>query len=239
MPTISGIFASPDDAEATLETLQARGFDQSRISLLRAGDVRFATPVTAKTAGATIGGVLAAGASTFLIPGLGPIAGFGMLAASLAGVGLGAAAGAAVDRHTKGIPNEQLFFYEETLREGGAVVFVEAENASQETRARNLLEQAGARSPDAVRRQWWQGVRSNERDFARGRGIDFDGSEGDYRAGFEAALHPATRGRSLDECLAYVETCYPEPCRTEMFRLGFGRGQEYLHRGRLTGAEVH
>lgn len=239
MAVVSGIFSSRTEAQAAIDALKAKGFRQAQISLLRAGDAALDTPIKGKTAGASLGGVLGAGLSTFLIPGLGPIAGVGMIAASLAGIGLGAAAGAAVDRHTRGIPNEELFFYEETLRSDGAVVFVEAETPVQETQARNLLEQAGARSADTVRRQWWQSVRATERDYAHRRGVDFDRNEPDYRAGFEAALHPGSRGRSFDECTVYVETCYPEPCKTDVFRVGFGRGQEYLHRGRANAGQVH
>lgn len=239
MAIVTGIFTSQDDAEVAIRSLGARGFADSQVSLLKPGDAHFGTPVHGKTMGAVMGGVLGAGASTFLIPGLGPIAGIGMLAASLAGVGLGAAAGAAVDRHTKGIPNDELFFYEEALRGGGSVVFVEARNASQATQARHLLEQAGARNADTVRRDWWDALREDERQYANARGYDFDRNESDYRAGFEAALHPATRGRSFSEGVVYLETCYPEACRTEVFRIGFDRGQHYLRRGRIAGNEVY
>jgi hypothetical protein len=238
MGTVSGMFASQEDAKEAIRALEARGFDDAQISHLWPGDAHFGTPVKGKTMGAAVGGVLGAGLSTFLIPGLGPIAGAGLVASSLAGIGLGAAAGAAVDRRTAGIPNEDLFFFEEALRGGGAIVFVEARDPDQETQARNLLEHSGARTSETTRREWWQTVRGGERTYAHSRGYDFDRNEPDYRAGFEAALHPATRGRSLEECVVYVETCYPEPCRTEVFRIGFDRGQEYLRSGLTPAREA-
>ncbi len=238
MTPVTGIFTSLNDAEKAIEVLKTQGINDSQISILKPGDAGLGTPVHAKTAGATAGGVLGAGLSTFLIPGLGPVAGAGLVAAALAGIGLGAAAGAAIERSTHGIPNEELFFYEETLRAGGAVVFLEPRDADQATQARNLLEHSGGRPADTARREWWQGVRESEREYVQGRGYDFGRNESGYRAGFEAALHPATRGRTYEECVTYLETCYPEPCRTDVFRVGFDRGQQYLRRGRVTMSEV-
>lgn len=221
MSTVTAVFSSPADAERAIRSLGDNGFEDKQINLLASGsDSSF--PVHAKQAGAAIGAYAGLGAATFL-PGLGPVVGVGMLATGLIGSALGAVAGSALARHTHGIPNEDLYFYDEALRSGQTVIIVDAHDAIEETRARNLLERAGGRSVQSVRHEWWQSVRGGHRH-------EFNGEEKDYRAGFEAALHPATRGRDLDEVTAYIETCYPEPCRTEAFRIGYERGQDYFRR---------
>ncbi len=179
-------------------------------------------------AGAAIGAFAGLSAAT-LVPGLGPIVGMGMLASGLIGTALGAAAGKVVDRHTHGVPNEDLYFFDEALRHGQTVVIVDPRDPVQETKARNLLERAGGRSTHSLRQEWWQTIRDRHRH-------EFNGDEEEYRAGFEAALHPFTRGRDLQEVAPYVETCYPEPCRSEAFRIGFQRGQEYF-RNRMQARE--
>jgi hypothetical protein len=225
MPSVTGIFASNQDAEAAIQSLKSHGINDSQINLLARGDSSF--PVHGKQAGGVIGGALGLSVVT-LLPGLGPVIGVGMLASGLIGAALGAAAGAAVDRHTHGVPNEDLYFFEETVREGGAVVIVDARDSTQETQARNLIERSGGRAGHAARRDWWQRRRDQEREYLRSRGHELEPVESDYRSGFEAALHPTTRGRDYDQVVAYVETCYPGPCRTAAFRVGFDRGQQFF-----------
>lgn len=225
MPAVMGIFDSTRNAEAAIQSLKWHGISDGQINLLARGDSSF--PVHAKEAGGAIGGALGLGAVT-LLPGLGPVIGVGMLASGLIGAALGAAAGAAVDRHTQGVPNEDLYFLEQSVREGGAVVLVDARDSTQETQARNLIEQSGGRPGQMVRQDWWQRRRDQERDFLRSGGHELEPIESDYRSGFEAALHPTTRGRDYDQVVAYVETCYPGPCRTAAFRVGFDRGQQFF-----------
>jgi hypothetical protein len=233
MDSVSGTFASPAEAENAMHSLTAHGFEETQINVLARGESSF--PVHAKQAGAAIGAYLGLGAVT-LLPGLGPVLGIGMLASALIGAGLGATAGAAVERRTHGVPNEDLFFFEEAVRNGRMVVIVETRDASQETQARNLLERAGGRSVGAARRDWWQSLRERERNYLRSQGHDFEQVEDEYQAGFEAALHPATRGRGYEQVVAYIEQCYPGPCRTEVFRVGFDRGQDYF-RQRVSARE--
>ena len=224
MSTVTAVFASPEDADRAIRSLEENGFAANQVSYLASGKSESSHfPVHAPHAGAAIGAYAGLSIATFL-PGVGPIIGAGMLASGLVGAGLGAAAGAAIrSRHTHGVPNEDLYFYDEAIRNGQTVVMVEAHDSIEDTRARNLLERAGGRSVQALRQEWWQ----NTRESYRG---DFNGREPDYRNGFEAALHPATRGREYDQVTEYVETCYGDACRTEAFRAGFGRGQEYFRR---------
>lgn len=225
---ISGVFSSAAEAERALTALKERGFAGDEVSVLARAEHH--DSAGAKGLGAAMGAVLGMGAATFLIPGLGPVIGVGLLAAGVAGAGLGAAAGKAADRVTSRIPHEDLYFYEQALHDGQAVVFVDVSEPERQTQARNLIEHAGARNVHTLRRDWWQGIRHEEREYLQARGMAFEPNEAAYQSGFEAALQPANRGRSYDECAAYIDAHYPEPGRTEVFRAGFDRGQQYLTR---------
>src|SRR5438128_1548088 len=176
MSSVTAIFTSPSDAENAIHTLEAHGIEPSQINLLGRGESSF--PVHGKAAGAALGAFAGLSAATFL-PGLGPVVGAGMIATGLIGTGLGAAAGAAIDRHTHGVPNEDLYFYEEAVRSGQTVVIVDAHNPRQETQTRNLLERAGGRSVQSVRREWWQGLREGEEAYLRYQGRELEPHEPD------------------------------------------------------------
>ncbi|HET7705359.1 MAG TPA: hypothetical protein VFM36_04690 [Thermoanaerobaculia bacterium] len=235
MPTISAVFESAEAARAAMDALAGIGIEEGRINYLMPGNAAGeANPAAglAKGTGATLGGILGMGASTFLIPGLGPIAGVGLIAGAIAGTALGAVVGKAVDRKTD-VPREDLYFYEEALRRGQTIIIVNADHGDEETRVRNILEHSGGRSIDSIRREWWYSLRDREREYVRLRGQG-DWNESDYQSGFEAALHPATRGQDYDQVAAYIESCYPGPCKTEVFRVGFDRGRQYLQ-GNVSG----
>lgn len=234
MATVTAIFPSSSAANSAIESLKAQGFTDEQINLLTRGESSF--PVHGKQAGTAIGAFAGLSAATFL-PGLGPVIGLGMLASGLIGAWLGAVAGSAVERHTHGVPNEDLYFFEEAVREGGAVVVLQSDDPTQQTQARNLLERAGGRPVHGTRRDWWLGLRDRERQYLRTRGQDLDAVENEYRSGFEAALHPTTRGRDYEQVVAYVETCYPGPCRSEAFRIGYDRGRDYF-RERMRAREL-
>lgn len=234
MTTVTGIFRSPSQAEESISALKKQGFEEEQINILKRGESSF--PVHAKQAGAAVGAVAGLSAVTFL-PGLGPVIGLGMIASGLVGAALGAGAGKALERHRHGVPNEDLYFFEEAIRDGGGVVLVDARDATQETQARNLLERGGGRPAGATRRDWWQDLRDRERRYLQSRGRSLEAIEGDYRAGFEAALHPATRGRDYGHVAEYVETCYGENCRSDAFQLGYDRGQSYF-RERVAAREL-
>ena len=237
MPIISTVFESESAARGAIDALAGIGVEEAKINYLTPGNApgeANAAAGLARSTGATLGGILGMGASTFLIPGLGPVAGLGLIAGAVAGTALGAMAGRAVDRKTD-VPREDLFFYEDAMRRGHTILIVDAHHVDEETRVRNILEHAGGRSIESLRREWWLSLRDREREFVRLRGGDW--SEADYRSGFEAALHPAARGHDYDQVSAYIESCYPGPCRTEVFRVGFDRGRQYLQGN--TSGEVH
>lgn len=240
MGTVTAIFDSARAANNAIDTIKARGVEDGRINYLTPGDAAAEANSAGgfgKITGTTLGGILGMGAATFLIPGLGPIAGVGLFAGAIAGAGLGAAAGTAID-HKTDVPKHDLYFYEDALRRGSTVVIIDPRDGDQETQVRNILEHAGGRSIESLRREWWNSVRETEREYARQRGYSFEQDEISYRSGFEAALHPETRGRDLDQVAAYIETCYPEPCKTEVFRIGFDRGRQYLQ-SRSGSPELH
>src|SRR5687768_14712120 len=118
MPTISAVFQSGSAARGAIDSLAGIGVEEEKINSLTPGNApgeANAAAGLAKSTGATLGGILGMGASTFLIPGLGPIAGFGLIAGAVAGTALGAMAGRAVDRKTD-VPREDLYFFEDVLR---------------------------------------------------------------------------------------------------------------------------
>ena len=219
MSTVTAVFPSSADADRAIRSLEKQRFGNTQVNYLAPGGDGSSFPVRAPQAGAALGGLSAA---TFL-PGVGPVIAAGMLASGLIGAAVGAAAGAAIGKRTHGVATEDLYFYDEAIRNGQTVVIVDAHDAAEETRARNLLERAGGRSVQALRQEWWQNVGDSYRN-------DFNGHESDYRQGFEAALHPSTRGREYDQVSDYVETCYGETCRTDAFRAGYDRGQDWFRR---------
>src|SRR5688500_16231152 len=124
MPTISAVFESPGAARGAVDSLAGIGMEEARINCLAPGNAAAEANTAAglaKGTGATLGGILGMGASTFLIPGLGPIAGVGLIAGAIAGTALGAVMGKAVDRKTD-VPREDLYCYEEALRRGQPIL---------------------------------------------------------------------------------------------------------------------
>jgi hypothetical protein len=248
MSTVAGIFNSRAEAEAAVRALLGAGFGEDRISLLTPGasqsqldDVpttETEQPGMGAALGGTVGGALgiagglqlgAAAASLFL-PGVGPVLAAG-IAAALLGAG-GAATGAAVggsleDSMARGLPQDELFVYEDALRRGRSVVIVVADDEARADAARGIISQAGAESVDAARDEWWVGLRDAEEADYTVDGGDFSVEEPTYRKGFEAALHPTARGRSYEEDAGRLRECYGGECEEGAFRHGYSRGRRY------------
>ena len=170
-------------------------------------------------------------AASLFLPGVGPIIAAGIAAAVL-GAG-GAATGAAVggsleDSLARGLPQDELFVYEDALRRGHSVVIAVAdEDDAQADAARAAFERAGAESVDAARDAWWVGLRDAEEADYTVDGGDFSVEEPVYRRGFEAALHPSARGRSYDEDASRLRECFGGECEEGAFRHGYERGRSY------------
>ena len=169
-----------------------------------------------------------------LIPGVGPVLAFGLAGAALVGAGGaigGAALGKAADeKSTEGVPADEIFFYEDALRQGRSVVLVLAEDQSEERQARKLLADAGAESIDAARKDWWLGQRGAEEEHYTALGHNFELDQDSYRAGFESALRRECRGKPMDEQSDCLKWWYPEVWDSEPFRQGYARGRKYWDR---------
>jgi hypothetical protein len=253
MSTVAGIFNSRTSAERAAANLQSAGFLNDNISLLSPGmtdrEVDTAVPTTeteqpgmGKAMGGAVGGALGAAggatigaaAASLFIPGVGPILAAGIVGAALLGAGgatLGAATGGAVENEiAPELPHDELFVYEDALRQGKSVVIGVTDDETQVEAGRTVLAQSGAESLDAARESWWVGMRDAEAEEYTGQGKDFSTDEPFYRRGFEAALHPQTRGKSFDESAESLSRQYGDDYSHEAFRRGYERGHSY-HQG--------
>jgi hypothetical protein len=180
------------------------------------------------------GGLELGMAAAVLIPGVGPVLAFGLAGAALFGAG-GAAGGAALgnaadDQATEGVAGDEIYFYEDALRQGRSVVMVLAEDRAEGQRAHKLLADAGAESLDAARKDWWLGLRDAEQEHYLALGHNFELDEDVYRAGFSSALRRECRGRSIDEETDCLKWWYPEVWDSEPFKRGYERGRQYWER---------
>ncbi|MGA2739913.1 MAG: hypothetical protein ABSG65_21050 [Bryobacteraceae bacterium] len=251
MKTVVGVFRSYLTARGAANALRRSGFSQDQVSLLSPAsseeDIHSLPtsdseqPGVGGAIGGMLGGALGVAgglelgiAATALIPGVGPVLAIGLAGAALLGAG-GAVAGVAVgqavdDQATEGISSDEVFFYEDALRQGRSVVLVLATDRAEEQRAHNLLGDEGAESLDAARKDWWFGLRDAEEEHYRALGYNFELDEEVYRAGFEAALRRQCRGKSLDEEADCLKWWYPNTWNSEPFQRGYTRGQAYWER---------
>ena len=176
-------------------------------------------------------------ASAF-IPGVGPVVALGLWGAALlgvAGAGAGAAAGAALENATTtGLPEDELFVYEDALRRGRSVVVALCEDDATAESARDLIKAAGAETVDAARDKWWVGLRSAEKEHYVKLGMNFGREEKIYRQGFEAALHSRYRCKEFDQIgsemanrIEELHRRHPGANVEEAYRRGYERGREY------------
>lgn len=242
-PTV-GIFTSRKNAERAIEHLQSVGIPPNRISLLSPGaskeeihDVPTTDteqPGMGKALGGVVGGVLGmqvGAALSVVIPGIGPVVATGLVAIGLLGaIGVvgGAVAGQALEAPTvHGLPVDELYLYEDALRQGRTILFVLADTQNEAEAARKIMANVGAESLDAARKTWWVGLRDAEEVEYAGQGGDFTADEPKYRRGFEAALSIKARGKSYEEALPFLEESYPDIYDRIPFRRGYERGHAY------------
>ncbi|HEX8493206.1 MAG TPA: hypothetical protein VF658_10230 [Pyrinomonadaceae bacterium] len=250
MSTVAGIFNSRSDAERAAANLQSAGFAPENINLLSPGmtdeEVDATVPTTETeqpgmgtamggTVGAALGAAggatIGAAAASLFVPGIGPVLAIGLLGAALLGAGgatIGAATGGAVEEEiAPELPHDELFVYEDALRQGKSVVIGVTDDETQTEAGRTVLAQAGAESLDAARESWWVGMRDAEEEEYTEQGKDFKEDETFYRRGFEASLHPRARGKSFDEASENLRQRYTTDYDHEAFRRGYERGQAY------------
>jgi hypothetical protein len=248
MITVAGVFRYSGSARDAAITLKRAGFAQDQVNLFFPDSPEGAihSLATSQTeepgVGGAMGGVLGAAlgmsagfelgvAVTALIPGVGPIFLVGVAAAALFGVGGGVGGAmlgeAADEKTTAGVPADEIFFYEDALRQRKSLVLVLAKDQSEEERAHKLLEEAGAQSIDAARKDWWLGLRDAQAEHYRSLGRNFEADQDAYRAGFESALRRDWRGKSIEQLSDRLKWWYPEIWDSEAFQHGFERGQAY------------
>lgn len=255
MQAITGVFHSRDAAAHAVRALRSAGISDDKITLLTPGDVQtelLAVPVdTAERPGIgkAIGTVVGAASGlsggsmilAFLVPGVGLVTAAGVLGVAIlgmAGAAVGAAAGGSLENSTtQGLPEDEIFVYEDVLRKGRSVVVAMAEDADEASRFRDLLSSEGAEAIDTARHQWWVGLRSAEREHYGRQGKDFDQDEHFYRLGFEAALHSRSRCQEFDQVAAEMarnveelERQHPGREVREAYTRGYQRGREYYER---------
>ena len=246
MEAVVGIFAKPQAAETAADELIGAGIASTHIAILTRG----ATPhqinslptdeaeqpgigraigtVVGGAAGAAAGVQFATVAATLFIPAVGPVIATGLIAGALFGIGAGAAIGNALEETlSEGLPKDELFIYEDALRQGRTVLVALADTSAQAEAARAALARAGAESVDAARHAWWIGLRDSEAARYAGTGDDFVRDEPTYRLGFEAALSPRTRGKTYEQSVGWLRERYPHVYAHPAFRRGFDSGQAY------------
>ena len=135
---------------------------------------------------------------------------------------------------TEGLPEDEIFVYEDALRKDRSVVVALAEDEAAAGPIRELLKSEGAEAIDAAREQWWIGLRSAEQEHYVKSGRTFHDDEKFYRLGFEAALHARSRCKEFDQvsaemasALEELERQYPGVDLAVPFTRGYERGREY------------
>jgi hypothetical protein len=250
MELLTGVFESRDQAQNAIKELQQLGISPGRIGVLAPNSdpewIEKGLPISDTEApgmgaamGAAVGGAMGAAsgatlglvAATLAVPGVGPVLAFGVLGAALLGIG-GAAAGAAVgdtieEGLGEGLPHEDAYLYEHSLRHGHSIVVVYADEGEQGDKARDVLINAGAKDTEDLRDEWWAQHRDEERNHYQQGGGDFALDELNYRRGFEASLSPANKGQSYSEVESNLERTYGDISRETAFRQGYDRGYQY------------
>ena len=182
--------------------------------------------------GAAGGATAGLAVASLAVPGIGPLLAFGMVGAAMLGL-VGAAAGSAVgdtveEELGEGIPHEDIYLFEDSLRHGHAVVLAHVEEGEQADRAEEVMKNAGAEDLDKLRDNWWQELRGGE---SAHYGSDFDRDEASYRRGYQAALHPQRRGKAYSAVEDELRTSYAGTVLDRPFQTGYERGQSYRSRG--------
>jgi hypothetical protein len=254
MQAVTGVFLSQDEAEKAVQALHSTGLAADRITLVTPGKAvqseMAAVPVDAteqpgmgKAIGALIGGAagLSGGLVVAAIPGVGLVTALGLLGAAVltaAGASVGALAGDRLENSmTQGLPEDEIFVYEDALRRGRSVVIALAEDAESASSLRKEMQGVGAEAVDAAREQWWIGLRNAEEEHYLNSGRIFGEDEKFFRMGFEAALHARNRCREFDQISAEMASNveelqreYPGVEVEEPFTRGYQRGREYYQR---------
>jgi len=250
MISVAGIFPRSAGAEGSIAKLRSIGIPDERLALLFPGaadeEVEEVIPKvetddrgTGEKIGSAMGrgigiagGIMLGGAvGSIFVPGVGAVLVAGVLAAALLGTGgaaIGAAAGSSLDETVaRNLRQDELHLYEASLRQGRTVLIALANDEGQAQAAREAMTGGGAESLDQARENWWHELRAAEEAAYKREGHDFALDETRYRQGFEAALHPRVRGKTLAESIVLLGQYFGDDQQTEAFQRGYERGQAY------------
>lgn len=251
MRAMAAVFKTRAAAEQGVAELRSLGIRQEKVNLLTPETTaeELATlpktdaeqPGIAKTLGAIVGGATGfaggyeLGLVALALSGVGTVLAFGIaggVVVAAIGGAAGGATGAALDRAlSQGLPSDELFFYEDALKQGRSVLILTADHSLDAEAARGALEKAGAETIDRAREEWWIGLRNIEKEHYTAAGGNFDSHEFWYRRGLEASLDPLNRGKSYQESRLAHRTRYPDlydESAESAFLHGYERGQAYL-----------
>ncbi|HEV2468141.1 MAG TPA: hypothetical protein VGS78_03025 [Candidatus Sulfotelmatobacter sp.] len=254
MQAITGVFTTRSAAEHAVTEIQKAGIASDHVTLLTPGSVdhvdkeiqSVATDTTEQPGmGGAMGGLLGAGIGVTggsllmaLVPGVGPVTALGLLGTAIlgaAGAAVGATAGNKAERRTyEGLPEDEIFVYEDAIRKGRSVVVALTDNDGLASFVHDLLKREGAESVDAAREQWWIGLRSAEESRYPASGGSFSDDEQFFRLGFQSAMHARTRCKEFDQVSAEMDAAvedvkrqYPGKNVEEPFLRGYRRGREH------------
>lgn len=254
MESVTGIFATRAAAEQAYEQLLQAGVPDDHLTILTPGSADHISkevqsvptdaseqPGMGNAIGALVGGAVGiTGGSVLmaLVPGVGPITALGLLGAAIvgaAGATVGAAAGSKFEKSTyEGLPEDEIFLYEDALRRGRSVVIALVGDETAASRVRDVLKREGVESIDAAREQWWTGLRTTEQGRYSTSGRSFSQDEEFFRLGFQAAMHARNRCREFDQvsaemgaALEDVQQRFPGKDVEEPFTRGYQRGREH------------
>ena len=161
---VFGIYTTTNQAEAAVNQLMSQGFLGDDISVLMedsnssrqfAHEKNTKVPegtATGATAGGVIGGTLGllAGLGALAIPGVGPLIAAGPIMGALSGAAVGGATGGLIGGLVGlGIPEYEAKQYEDKVRAGNILISVHTEDAKSRSRAKDIMQTAGAKDISA------------------------------------------------------------------------------------------
>ncbi|NOT55042.1 MAG: hypothetical protein HOP18_10585 [Deltaproteobacteria bacterium] len=260
MRTLIGIFRSSATAATAVTQLRMAGFTDDHLLLLTPHSItglhagRLPVPHPHGSCGITAGhivgaisgfagGALAGAVAIWLMAEGSLFVTMGTIAlASLAGVGVGAAAGDAVQKtFDPALSYEDLLVYEDAVRHGGDVLLVFPGDGAKIATAQQIFADLGVEGVEDARGHWWHRLQD---DKAAALGMLHEGvtaTEVEYLRGFDAALDSRMAELSCEEAITFIHEQERAVYQEEAFRRGYERGQTYreklLRQGRQDAAE--
>jgi len=241
MIPVVGVFESRQSAQQAAAALGAAGIAKKYLTILTphsserdpnlesVPQTQGEQPGMVKAMGAVAGGAVGMGLgealASLLVPGVGPVLAIGVAGGALLGaIGGGTVGGALENSAFSGLPEEELYVYQDALRRGRTVVVAMAEDQTQAQAAREALELAGAESIDRAREMWWVGLRDVEKEHYESAGGNFQADESAYRRGFCVGLRSGRNFQTPEPLDLEPDSGHPV---SQAFRRGYERGCAY------------